>query len=254
MKHSNRQNLWLTGIGICGFPLFAYPYLCHYVNIGSIGGMILCVFLIFNGLLFDRIHPVLKKFARKYKKVLIVFCAAVLLIAAVESVCIWRTAHLPEPEPGRTILVLASGTNPDGTPPLLVVERLEKAVEYYEKDKDTSFIVCGGIIANGVLEAKTMKDWLIRYGIDESRIYMEDLSTSTAENIKNAVNIIKTHGLNDKIVVSTNSFHLYRVKYLTGSLGVDAGLLNAKTPWWLLPTYYPRELACILFYWIFGAV
>ena len=252
MKHSGRQNLWLTGIGICGFPLFAYPYLCHYVNIGSIGGMVLCVFLVIYGLFYNKIHPVIKKIVQKHKKLLLALCTLAVVLVTVESVCIFRAASSPEPEPGRTILVLASGTNPDGTPPLLVVKRLEKAMEYYKKDTDTYFVVCGGIVVNGVLEAQTMKDWLIQNGIDESKIYMEDQSTSTAENIKNALNIIKEHGLNEKIVVSTNSFHLYRVYYLARSVNVDAGLLRAKTPWWLLPTYYPRELACILFYWIFG--
>ena len=252
VKHSDKQNLWLTGIGICGFPLFAYPYFSHYVKIGSVGGMVLCLFLAVYGLFLSRIHPLLKKFVQKFKKLILLFCAFAVILVTIESVCIFRAASTPEPEPGRTILVLASGTNPDGTPPLLVVKRLEKAVEYYQKDTNTSFIVCGGIIANGVLEAQTMKDWLIQNGIEETKIYMEDQSTSTAENIKNALEIIKTNGLNDKIAVSTNSFHLYRVRYLAKSVNVDAGLLRAKTPWWLLPTYYPRELACILFYWIFG--
>ena len=62
-----------------------------------------------------------------------------------------------------------------------------------------------------------MRDWLVEQGIDEARIWMEDRSASTRENLKFALDLI---GDTDaRIAVVSNNFHIYRAKRIAKSVG-----------------------------------
>ena len=64
--------------------------------------------------------------------------------------------------------------------------------------------------------------------------------------------IIEKNGLEPAITVVTSDFHEYRAIAMAESLGIDAGSYPSRTAWWLLPTYFIRECAGILHWWLFG--
>lgn len=53
----------------------------------------------------------------------------------------------------------------------------------------------------------------------------------------------------EEIAIVTNEFHEYRAGVIAGRLGLSYGAVSAKTAWWLLPTYYARELFGVLYEW-----
>lgn len=99
--------------------------------------------------------------------------------------------------------------------------RLDAACEYLEQHTDTKVIVSGGQgIGEDITEAAAMADYLEIRGIDSSRIYKEDTSTSTWENMKNSSRIIGDP--RQPCAVVTNNFHLYRALLI----GKKAGFTN----------------------------
>ena len=54
-----------------------------------------------------------------------------------------------------------------------------------------------------------MKRYLLEKGVDESRLYMEDKSTNTFENIQFSKRILEEHRLSPTVVIATQEFHQY---------------------------------------------
>ena len=64
-----------------------------------------------------------------------------------------------------------------------------------------------------------MADWLIAHGVDESRIYREDRSTSTQENFAYSEEIMAELGLDagDMFAFVTNDYHIFRAGRIAGT-------------------------------------
>ncbi len=120
--------------------------------------------------------------------------------------------------------VLVLGAKVNGTvPSKSLMYRINAAYDYLVENEDTIVIVCGGKGADeGISEAEAMKRTLVSKGIDESRIIMEDKSTSTEENIRFAMQYIEDS--DSKVVVTTNSYHVFRAV----GIAKKAGLINAS--------------------------
>lgn len=99
--------------------------------------------------------------------------------------------------------------------------RLEAALLYLKQHPDSKVIVSGGQgKGEAVTEACAMAAYLEERGIDGSRIYLEEASTSTWENLIYSGKIIQDK--TQPAAVVTNDFHLYRALYL----GKKAGFTN----------------------------
>lgn len=59
-----------------------------------------------------------------------------------------------------------------------------------------------------------MQKYLVEKGIDPARIYLEDRSTNTHENLENSLQLIRQEGLCDTVVIATQVFHQYRAATL----------------------------------------
>lgn len=115
------------------------------------------------------------------------------------------------------VLVLGAKILDKDTPCKVLENRLLKAVDYLKKFKDSKVIVSGGKgIDEEVSEGYVMKKYLMKNGIDENRIFIEDSSTNTFENLKNTRNII---GNIDEILIITSKYHLLRSKILAKRVG-----------------------------------
>ena len=133
-----------------------------------------------------------------------------------------------------------------------LVERLEAAQIYLEENPDAVCVVSGGQgPGEDISEAECMRRWLVDKGIDDSRIYKEDKSTSTEENIAFSKEVIKENNLNENIAIITSEYHSYRATILAEKNDLAYGTAPGQTAIWLFPTYYIRELYAILAEWIF---
>lgn len=146
------------------------------------------------------------------------------------------------------IVVLGAGLRGE-TPSLILSQRLDAAVKLIHANPGTKVIVSGGQgPGETTTEANAMKKALIEKGIPEALITKEEKSTSTLENICYTRDIIKKTDNRDKLTITivTNSFHMFRAKFLAARVGFKAQGYTAKTFAPLIPAYYIRESMAIV--------
>ncbi len=90
---------------------------------------------------------------------------------------------------------------------------------------------------------------MVADGIDASRLYREDRSTSTRENLAFSAQVIRDNHLSSCIAIATNEFHMYRAGLIAEKQGLSYTSVPAHTSWWLFATFYIRELYGILHEW-----
>ena len=66
-------------------------------------------------------------------------------------------------------------------------------------------------------------------GIDGSRIFMEDQSHNTRENLKFAMEIAQEQEMGEEVAIVTQGFHMYRATQLAKSAGFTPYSLVAET-------------------------
>lgn len=121
--------------------------------------------------------------------------------------------------------------------------RVERAYEYLSENPEAQCVTTGGQGSNEPCpEALTEKNVLVQKGIEADRIYMEDKSHNTRENMNFAMEIAEAEGLGSEFVITTQSFHMFRALKLAENTGIDAYPLKADTDPLLFPEYYGREL------------
>jgi len=131
------------------------------------------------------------------------------------------------------VIVLGAGLI-NNNPSLILASRLDAAIAYVQTRHDIPIIVTGGLgQGQMVTEAEAMAQYLITRGIDEDRIWKEDASTNSHENINFAKSVMLEYGMdveNARVAIVTNEFHLFRAKIIAEKAGFDAYGIAAETP------------------------
>lgn len=224
------------------------------VNIGNITGIILFALLFIAFLKADAVSGIFSKIrSKKTGKVLSgivsVIISAVIIVAGIETVFM-ISAAVRSPEPQATVVVLGCRVYGE-RPSRMMVARLKAAKKYLDKNPESACILSGGQGADeDISEAECMYRYLVASGVSPDRLYKEDKSTSTRENLAFSKEIIEREGLNSNIAIATNEFHEYRAQEIAKALGLESGAVSGATEIWVLPTYYVRELYGILYEWI----
>lgn len=128
------------------------------------------------------------------------------------------------------LLILGHALENNTASPVLEL-RCKKAAQYLNEHENTVAIACGGITGKDqtVSEAAVIKKILTSNGIDESRILLEDKSTTTAENFYNAKKIMDKNK-NGTVALLSSDYHLLRAKTLAKICGIDVKTVAAPTP------------------------
>lgn len=166
------------------------------------------------------------------------------------------SAKTDAPDDCDYIIVLGAGLNGE-TPSLSLINRLEPALEYLEENPETIAIVTGGQgEGETITEALAMKRYLVENGISEDRIIMEDMATSTLENLEFSFDIIENlGGTTDNVAIVTSEYHLHRAKLMAETLGVSAYGIAGHTSYpTLMLNYFAREAIAMAYYTIFGGL
>lgn len=238
------------------FLWFALPLtLSVSLNIGNVTGLAVSVLLFFYGLFMPWVHGILAKW-RKHKVLrflhwgILGIIALVALLVVIESTCMIVAAN-KEPEPGATVVVLGCRVYGERAS-LSMVERLDAAYEYLTEHPESKCVLSGGKgDGENITEAECMYRYLVSKGIDGSRLYKEEASTTTRENLLFSKQLIEEHGLHPVIAIATSEYHEYRAGMIANALEIDWAAVPGKTAIWLFPTYYVRELYGILYEWVF---
>lgn len=135
------------------------------------------------------------------------------------------------------VIVLGAGLN--GSEPSPALERrLDKTVEYMNRNQNATVIVSGGQGPNeSISEAQAMQLYLMDKGIDDDKILLETESTSTYENFSYTKDAVS----DGSVVFITNNFHVLRSSLMAQLNGIDAAHIGASTPLTSLPASCIRE-------------
>ena len=124
----------------------------------------------------------------------------------------------------------------------------QKTAYFYLLQNPNSIAVLSGGQGKdeNISEALCLKKLLCDRGIEAKRLYCEELSTSTDENIRFSKQIIDDNGFCSDVVIVTSEYHQFRARKICEKYGLIPYQLSSKTQPILLPTFLLRELMAII--------
>lgn len=158
--------------------------------------------------------------------------------------------------PVSAVIVLGAGVNGE-TPSLTLRTRIDAAAAYLEEHPDVPVVLSGGQgPGEAITEAECMRRALVRRGADESRLYPEERSTSTQENLRYSRAILEELGVDParRVAIVTSDFHLCRARLMWGgdTAAVPAHLPSALYFQCLTVNYFIREAFGLAAYFVYG--
>lgn len=256
-------------VSIAGITAFILPLVRYGIfNIGNATGLVVFVCIFLYGLGMRTCNRLLARGWQHTAGKIGIGAVGLILIVAV-ILCVIMTALMvracgKKPAENAVLVVLGCKVNGENAS-LMLNERINAAYAYLEAHEDTVCVLSGGRgSGESISEAECMYRALVKKGIASERLYKEDKSTSTRENLKFSMQVIGENGLlqddaavqgetaeaRGQIAIVTNEFHEYRAQTIAKGIGIEAAAVPAGTAWWLLPTFYARELYGILYQWV----
>lgn len=201
----------------------------------------------------------------------LVFGAAFILRFAIVQISISRGTPLPYPDwfltafrigvaAGLALFLFVEGfvlagmftSCPPGMDYLIVLgarvgspgleKRIAAAADYLLENPETLAVASGGQGSDEpISEAQYIAEGLAARGVSWERILMEDMSTSTSENMRFSGLLIPGGA---KIALVSNDFHIFRARRLAQKVfGDEVYGLPARSSLFSLPHYMVREFA-----------
>ena len=239
-------------LAAAGLVWFCIPIHWNVLNIGNVFGIAVCAVILLVCLFYPFIRKrcaVSKGWRVVWRIALVCFCAGILWAGVLTGLMISGTKSVP-PE-SATVVVLGSKVS-GRVPSADLMERIRTAGTYLSAHPDAKCIVSGGRGAGElVTEAAVMKEYLIKMGIDSSRILTEDRSVSTQENLENSLALIDRQGMNRDLAIVTDEYHEYRAGRIAENLGAKPYPICAHTPWYIFSACYGRELLALTEFLLF---
>lgn len=241
----------LITAGIIIFLVYACPLVAGILNAGNIFGMGVGIILI----IFSRVSDRLAEYTAEHHIAKAVF-TAILIAAFVFAVIFFATlsgivsSAKYSADNQTTVIVLGCRVRGD-VPSLQLSKRSSEAAEYLQEHPDAVAILAGGQGPDeNISEAECMYNLITDAGIDGSRLYIENKSTSTDENIEFSKQIIDENNLSTDIVVVSSDYHLRRAEMICKKNGLNAASIPAKSSEYSLPTFYTREVFGVWAQWL----
>ena len=151
------------------------------------------------------------------------------------------------------IIILGCQIKKDGTLTKLLKGRVDRAIEFSKMQKektrkDIIFVPSGGKGNDEIIsEAQAMKKYLMKQGIEEDSILIEDKSKNTFENIKFSNKLINDKIQNAKIAFSTTNYHVFRAGTIARNQNINIEGIGAKTKSYFWVNAFIREFIATLF-------
>ena len=122
------------------------------------------------------------------------------------------------------ILVLGCGVRPDGTPSLMLTDRLETGIALYRAGVAEKLLMSGDHGTEDYDEVNTMKRIAKESGVPSADIFMDHAGFSTYDSVYRAKNIFGA----ENIIIVSQKYHLYRALYISEKLDVKAAGVSAN--------------------------
>ena len=159
-----------------------------------------------------------RRFAWKWMKALLFLglaaCGAVL---AVNGFIIYRVKEriLTAQEAGELsdvdcIMVLGCGVRDDGTPSMMLRNRLEEGIGLFRAGVSDRMLMSGDHGREDYDEVNLMKSYAVEAGVPSEAVFMDHAGFSTYESMYRARDIFQVR----RIVIVTQNYHMYRALYI----------------------------------------
>lgn len=228
--------------GILIFLLYSLPLIRAKINIGNIFGMMTGILLLLSGIFCENIKTLCE--TKSYRIIFfalgisaIIFYTAFFITLLKIIIC----EKCAKPK-GKTVTVL--GCRVKGTVPTrALISRCKAAYDYLIKNKNSVAVLSGGKGPDeDISEAECMYRILTEKGIVKTRLYIEDASTSTEENLKFSSVVIDKNNLSKEIIICTSEYHIYRALMIAKKAGINATGLPAHSMRILRIPAFTREV------------
>lgn len=127
------------------------------------------------------------------------------------------------------VVVFGAGLRRDGSPTLVLQDRVETAVELYRAGKVSKILMSGDNRFVTYNEPASMREYAIGLGVPDEDIVLDYAGRSTYDTCYRARDIF---GL-DQVILVTQPFHLPRAVFTCRTLGVDATGVAAENKQYL---------------------
>ena len=193
----------------------------------------------------------MKHLKQLLKLVLICILLGVIFYLGVVAMVCYREKHVDPVGEYDAIIVLGAQVKPDGTLSLQLQWRMDAAAKAW-KERNCLIAVCGAQGAKEpVPEAHAMREELIRQGVPEECILMDDKSFNTRQNIAHAKALLEGHEVNHVLIV-TSDYHLPRAMAIAEDAGLEASGVGSPTKlgmrFWV--KNHGREALAWIKYWM----
>ena len=130
----------------------------------------------------------------------------------------------------------------------LLADRIDKAIEVYEKDPTPPILIPSGGKGRDeeISEAEAMEQYLIEHGIPKDHIIREDRSTTTRENLIFSKKIIDERAADPYVALVTSNYHVYRALSLCDDIDLECTGIGAHVARYYWPSALLREFAAIM--------
>lgn len=156
-----------------------------------------------------------------------------------------QAGHRPT-EGDCTVIVLGCQVSRDGSPTVMLDDRIDAAYRYLSEHPESRCVASGGQNDNEpISEASCIRNTLVARGIHPDRIYLEDRSRSTEENLTFSAELIRKEGLPTRVAIASDNFHQLRAAVWARRGGLDPWSIGCVTWWPLSPGYWAREAAAV---------
>ena len=156
------------------------------------------------------------------KKLLLFFGVIMLLVAATNLYIYLKSVPYVLPttssESFPVGIVPGAGLNRDKTPSLALRDRLDGAIAFYKTDKISKILMSGDNRTEYYDEPTSMRNYAVSKGVQDSNVVLDFAGQRTYDTCFRAKHIF---GL-DRVVIFTQTYHLWRAVYLCRALGLDA--------------------------------
>ncbi len=167
------------------------------------------------------------------------FCFLIFLLASLAY------RKVPSDLRAEYVIVLGSGLIGTRVPPLLA-SRLDKGIEMANAQNPPAKIIPSGGRGPGeqISEGEGMARYLEAHGVPRSRVLIEDRARNTRENLIFSQELLPTP--NTRVLVVTNSYHVFRSALLTRDLDLNARVVGSRTARYYIPSAFLREFAAVM--------
>jgi len=246
------MNILIMILGIILLIYGAVLFVLTNLNLGTIMVAGLGAFFLLLGLFFKKVRKACESGILRAVKWIVIaaFCFEGALVGFIASYGQFDNVSYKED----AVIVLGAAVHGENVSwPLM--ERLETAIQYHEKNPDALIVVTGGKgYQESITEALAMERYLIGRGVEKDKIVKEEEATSTNENMKFSKKILDERlGSNYSVAVVTNNFHIYRGTQIAINEGfANVTHMHAKLQWYNLMPCYLRESLAVLKLWAVG--